>query len=108
MQNTDPWLKRTGQYSKYLVFWALLLTGGLSLVRLVVEVNKVDGSAGPYAVASALATGAAFLWLSTTIKCGQCHSRVGWWLVTHTDAADWLTILRHTRECPVCRNDGSS
>ena len=106
MQNTEPWLQRTGQYWKYLVFWALLLTGGLSFVLLVVEVNKADGSAGPYAAALVLATGTAFLWLSTTIECGQCHKSVAWWLVTHSNAADWLTILRHTRECPVCRDDG--
>lgn len=104
----EAWLTKTGQYWKYLVAWSLLLVSALALVLFVVRINNGEGSSGWYAATFTLAGAAAVTWLATTIRCGKCHHRVAWWYLTHSSAGDWLTELRHRRECPVCGDDGVS
>jgi hypothetical protein len=107
-RQTDAWLIKTGQYWKYLVSWVLVLLSALSFVLLVIDINRNDESSGRWAGMCIIAGAAAFTWLATTIRCRRCHHAVGWWYLTHSSAGDWLTDLRHRRECPVCGDNGLS
>lgn len=104
--NHGPWLRRSGQYWKYLVFWALVWISALAFVLFVVGINTDGEALGRYAVTAIVAGAAAFGWLSASIKCRRCNQSVAWWFLKHSNAGSWMTNLRYAQECPVCGDDG--
>jgi hypothetical protein len=95
----NPWLKRTGQTWKIVVFGVLVVVG---LVLFIAAVNgKMQGEMA-FAFAFMGAGFGAFFWLATAIRCSQCGARPAWHLMRTAPHASWFLELLASDRCPSC------
>jgi hypothetical protein len=98
----NPWLKRSGQTWKLVVFAVLVVVGLVLFALFIAAVNgKIPGEMA-LAFAFVGAGFCAFLWLATAIRCSRCGARPAWHLMRTAPHASWFLQLLALDRCPSC------
>jgi hypothetical protein len=98
----NPWLKRTGQTWKVVVFGVLVVVGLVLFALFIAAVNgKIEGE-GAFAFSFMFAGFGALIWLATAVRCSRCGARPDWHLMRTAPHASWFLELLALDRCPSC------
>lgn len=99
-------VKRSGQSWKIWLFLLLLLASAVSLL-----LGFTIASAQPTNFVSFVLGGTclgviALIWLSFSVRCRNCKTRLGWKAISEQSHDSWFLWLLKSETCPVCKDDG--
>lgn len=109
-------LERTRQRWKLIAGIALVLGSGACFALGVREFGKCTGPA--YAFCASADRGALFMvlgtavgtgalaWLSLSLRCAACGTRIVWWAMSEKAANAWLVAIFALQACPRCGDAG--
>jgi hypothetical protein len=86
-----------------------MLVTGASLFALFASIgNASQETTVLFAIGVAVTAAAAHLWLAISIRCPRCHRRIGWLVLVHMHASQWLVQLWRGEACPACGDTATS
>jgi len=100
------YVTRSGQFWKMWLFFGLSLASGVLLFRGF-NVGEEQPSSFMALVLAGTGFGAISLfWLSMSIRCKNCKTRLGWRAISKESHNAWLLSLLTSDCCPVCNDIG--
>src|SRR5215203_1726851 len=101
------YVKRSDQSWKIWLFSVLLLGSGI-LLFIGFSVGKDQPANFMSLIMSGSCLGAlSLIWLSMSIRCKKCRTRLGWRAISKESHNGWLVSLLTRECCPVCKDTRS-
>lgn len=104
----NSYIKQSGQSWKIWLFLLLLFAGSV-LLLLGFTIARAQPSSFVFFVLGGSFLGAfALIWLSISVRCKNCKTRLGWKAISEQSHDSWFLWLLKSETCPVCRTMAAS
>ena len=107
MISADSYIYRTGQSWKIWVSIAFLSASGvLYAIGFFSPLRNQPDTFAPVVLAGTALGFVGFIWLTLSIRCKACSTRLGWKAVSSGSAGTWFINLLKADRCPICESTG--